>query len=162
MDLIVLVRHPAVAVAPGVCYGRLDVTLAEPATVPLAGFAGTVWTSPAQRCRAVAAAIGPHQVDLRLQEMDFGAWEGSRWDDVPRAELDHWAADIWQRGPPDGETGAALVARVTAFHDGLPRGDHLVVTHGGPLKVLGALLRGVPVDLAAAAPALGSVQRFRR
>ena len=118
---------------------------------------GTVWTSPAQRCRVVAEAIGPHRVDERLQEFDFGAWEGLRWDAVPRAALDAWAANPAGFAPPGGESGVALEARVRAFAAALPAGDHVVVTHGGPLKILVAVLRGEQVNLLAAPPALGSV-----
>lgn len=156
-------RHPAVRVAPGICYGRLDVALAEPVQPvldQLPTFAGTVWSSPSRRCRRVAEAIGPHRVDSRLQELDFGAWEGLPWDAVPREALDAWAADVHGFAPPDGESGAALVARVTRFHAELPPGDHVVVSHGGPLKVLAALVRGKPVDLLAPALALGSVTKL--
>ncbi len=159
--MITLVRHPAVA-AGGRCYGRTDLPLAVEGDAArlaarLAPVGGTVWTSPARRCRGVAAALGAHRVDPRLQELDFGAWEGLRWDDVPRAALDAWAADPWGFAPPGGESGAALVARVRAFRRALPPGDHVVISHGGPLKVLLALEGGGPVDLLAPAPALASV-----
>jgi alpha-ribazole phosphatase len=149
-------------VAPGVCYGRLDVPVTDQAAVAslvarLAGRGGTVWTSPAQRCRVVADAIGAAVVDQRLQELDFGDWEGLAWDDVPRAALDAWAADVAGFAPPGGESGTALIARVSAFTSALPSGDHVVVTHGGPLKVLTALLRSLPVDLLAPPPAMGSI-----
>jgi alpha-ribazole phosphatase len=157
------VRHPAALVPPGTCYGRLDLPVQDSASVRdiaarLSGFGGQVWSSPAQRCRAVAGAIGPHHLDDRLQELDFGAWEGVRWDDVPRHALDAWAADPAAFTPPGGESGAALIARVTSFYRDLGPGDHVVITHGGPLKVLGPLARGEGVDLLAPAPALGSVE----
>ncbi len=93
-------------------------------------------------------------------ELDFGAWEGQRWDDVPRAALDAWAADVWGFAPPRGESGGALVARVRAFHAELPAGDHVVISHGGPLKVLAALVAGRSVDLLAPPPVTGSVTVF--
>jgi alpha-ribazole phosphatase len=160
--LIALVRHPAADVAPGICYGRLDVPVTDQAAVAalvvrLAAFGGTVWSSPAQRCRVVANGLRDPVVDPRLQELDFGEWEGVAWDDVPRAALDAWAADVSGFAPPGGESGSALVARVRAFASALPAGDHVVITHGGPLKVLTAILRGVTVDLLAPAPALGSI-----
>jgi alpha-ribazole phosphatase len=160
--VIALVRHPPVAGA-GRCYGRTDLPLADPQSAValaarLAPLGGIVWTSPATRCRAVAEALGAYRVDDRLQELDFGAWENRPWDEVPRAALDCWAADPWGFTPPGGETGSALVARVTAFCDALPDGTHVVITHGGPLKVLTLVLQGRPVDLLAAAPAPGSIQ----
>jgi alpha-ribazole phosphatase len=124
----------------------------------LAGVRALLWSSPAQRCRVVVDAIGPYRVDDRLQELDFGTWEGLPWDDVPRAALDAWAAAPAMFAPPGGESGAALIARVTSFYRDLGPGSHIVVTHGGPLKVLGALARRRPVDLLAPAPSLGSVE----
>jgi alpha-ribazole phosphatase len=160
--LIVLARHPPTSMPPGLCYGRFDAMVADLAATAaliekLAAHGGTVWTSPASRCRVVADALGDPMIDPRLQELDFGDWEGLAWDDVPRAALDEWAADPIGFAPPGGESGAALVARVSAFAADLSDGNHRVITHGGPLKVLGALLRGWPVDLLAPAPACGSV-----
>ena len=162
--MIALVRHPAVD-APGRCYGRTDLALADTGAVALlagqlAGLGGTVWTSPSMRCRVVAEALGPHRVDDRLLELDFGAWEQQPWDDVPRDALDAWAADPWEFAPPGGESGRALVARVLAFHRDLPTGNHIVVSHGGPLKVLAAQIEARPVDLLARPPALGTITIF--
>ena len=117
----------------------------------------TIWTSPAQRCRLVAEALGAYRVDPRLQELDFGDWEGLPWDSVPRASLDEWAADPWSFAPPHGETGVALNARVQAFAAECATGDHVVITHGGPLKILTAILRGEPIDLLAPPPKPGAV-----
>jgi alpha-ribazole phosphatase len=162
---VVLVRHPTPLIAPGICYGRrMDL-----ATVPaenmvsdpaLAG-AQVVWTSPARRClylaQPIAAALGVKlNVDDRLHELDFGDWEGQPWSAIPRPDLDRWAADPMTFAPPGGESGAALIARIRSFQPGL-RQDCVVVSHGGPLKVLRALLCGETVDLLAPPPAIGSV-----
>ncbi len=172
--MIVLVRHPAVEVPPGIVYGRTDVPLAPGAD--LAGIvrhlpalsAFTLWSSPARRCTAVAGAIAAaHGVawrnDARLLELDFGAWEGAPWSGVPRADLDRWAASPTDFAPPDGESGASLIARVTAFHRELRHcpGPHVVVSHGGPLRLLAALAAGRAIDLLAPSPPLGSVQVFQ-
>ena len=159
--MITLVRHPPVD-AGGRCYGRLDLAVADPATAMaladrLKPLDGTIWTSPARRCRIVADALGGHCVDERLQELDFGEWEGVSWDDVPRASLDAWAADPWGFAPPGGESGRALVARVTPFARLCAEGDHVVISHGGPLKVLASVLLGEPIRLLSAPPAPGSV-----
>jgi alpha-ribazole phosphatase len=162
---VVLVRHPAPLIAPGVCYGRrLDIAAVPAGNLvsdPALAGAQLVWSSPARRCLEVAASISvsqmvPLRVDDRLQELDFGDWEGRPWSAIPRDDLDRWAADPLAFAPPRGESGASLIARVRSFRAGL-REDCVVVSHGGPLKVLGALLRGQAVDLLAAPPAIGSV-----
>ena len=96
--VIALVRHPPPHVAAGICYGSTDLGLADPASVAslavrLRALPGTLWTSPLRRCRSVADAVGPNLVEARLRELDFGAWEGLAWSDIPRAALDAWAAD---------------------------------------------------------------------
>jgi alpha-ribazole phosphatase len=169
---IALVRHPAALIAPGLCYGRTDIPLRTEsiAALPemagrLAGFAAqAVWSSPAARCVVTSEFIARDRevrpcVDARLLELDFGTWEGRNWDAVPRDELDRWADDPLVFAPPGGETGAALIARVKAFHrDLLARArDCIVVSHGGPLKVLSALLLNTPIDLLAPPPGLGSI-----
>ena len=165
---LILVRHPHPGIAPGHCYGRLDIGLGPDGEAALPALRDAlratgiarVFTSPARRCRRLAAllAVDPI-VDGRLQELDFGAWEGLAWDRVPREALDRWAADPDGFAPPGGESGAALHRRVAAFcadrrADGR---DAIVVTHGGPLRLLPALLRGEPPDLLAPAPSFGAI-----
>ena len=126
-----------------------------------------VRSSPSRRCREPAEALAdrlhvPLTLDPRLLELDFGAWEGMPWDQVPRPDLDRWAADLRGFAPPSGETGAALIARVSALHRDLmaEARPFLVVSHGGPLRLLAAMLRGEPSDLLAASPPMGTIQLF--
>jgi alpha-ribazole phosphatase len=169
---IALIRHLAPSIAPGICYGRLDVA-ADPATADqIAGLAANsallgasrIWTSPARRCRVLADALAvalpaAQTVDARLQELDFGAWEGKSWDTIPLAALDRWAASPLTFAPPGGESGAALVWRLRDFCADLTRDQQncVVVSHGGPLKVLIALSQGRDADLLTATPSMGSV-----
>ena len=163
--LITLVRHPAPDIEAGRCYGRLDIGLSAAGEADLPRLAarlrsGVVWTSPARRCRVLADLLSPTPVvDERLRELDFGAWEGVRWDEVPRGGLDAWAADLVGFAPPGGESGGALLGRTRAVCRDLlgQLDDVIVVAHGGPLKLLAAMLRGEPPDLLAPTPPLGSV-----
>lgn len=172
---LALIRHPAVRGGAGRCYGRLDLPLTEPghdippivtALGPLRG--AMILTSPLRRCAQLAEAIAaawaqaPPVRDARLLEMDFGAWEGRPWDEIPRAALDAWADDLLGFAPPGGESGAALLARVSAlWADVAARGKAcILVTHGGPLRILTALAEGCAPDLAAPAPPLGHVRVF--
>lgn len=169
---VALVRHLAPWIEPGVCYGRLDIGLHPSAEEQIAGLAANpalrgatrVWTSPAARCQRPADAIAralrvPLTIDPQLQELDFGAWEGQPWEAIGRGDLDRWAASPLTFAPPGGESGAGLLSRVRDFHARLRQDqqDCVVVSHGGPLKVLLALLVGSSVDLLAPAPPIGSV-----
>jgi alpha-ribazole phosphatase len=170
---IAFVRHTAVEVAPGTCYGRLDLPLAATAAediagvaARLAGFGATrIWSSPASRCRllaeALAAATSTDPVfDDRLLELHLGDWEGCSWDNVPRTDIDRWVADPLGFAAPGGEAGHTLISRVTAAFEEIAAhpGDHVVVTHGGPLRVLSALGRRTAIDLLSPAPGLGSIE----
>ena len=87
----------------------------------------------------------------------FRRLEGRPWLALPRAEVDRWIADPLRHSPPGGETGAALIARVRAFLGALGDGAHVVVSHGGPLKVIAALAAGREIDLWASPPGFGTV-----
>lgn len=148
-----LIRHPPPQVAAGICYGRLDL----PATGVEASAAALraqlpddlpVISSPLARCRALAEALHPSpRLVPALMEMDFGDWEGRRWDDIGAAALDAWAADLLHHAPPGGESVATLQARVLACLDALAAEGEaagIVVTHAGPMRVALGHARGLP------------------
>lgn len=170
--LVVLVRHMAVDVQTGTCYGRKDIPLRPDALERVPPMAakicaqgiGRVWTSPAVHCRVLADAVAALTattpvIEPCLQELNFGAWEGVPWDTVPRSELDRWAASPLRFAPPGGESGQEFLDRVDQAHRAICADgrDCVVVSHGGPLKVLAALFNGTVPDLRAPAPALGSI-----
>ncbi|MEM7768809.1 MAG: alpha-ribazole phosphatase family protein, partial [Pseudomonadota bacterium] len=138
---LILVRHTTPAVALGICYGQTDLDVresfpeeAQAVSDALPKFDRIV-TSPLQRCRKLADAMAkasgfPVEQDPRLIEMDFGSWEGTPWSDIPRAELDAWAADFLNARPHGGESVAVLRARtMEALSDWRDRGSEpLIVT----------------------------------
>ncbi|TSE36481.1 histidine phosphatase family protein [Tepidimonas charontis] len=128
MPTLWLVRHPAVEGATGRCYGRLDLRaqLAAVAAVAQRLHArlparARVVSSPAARAWGLAQALSalrptmpPPRIDARLHELDFGAWEGCPWDQIPPAVLDAWCTDFAHYAPGGGESVAALLGRVRA------------------------------------------------
>ncbi|KWU25942.1 alpha-ribazole phosphatase [Burkholderia sp. MS389] len=161
---VVLIRHPAVGIEPGVCYGRSDVPLAESADggaqavrMHLAELSAPspeqVRTSPLTRCASVAERLArafdvPLLGDDDWQEMDFGAWEMQRWDDIDRAALDAWAADLMHACAHGGESVARFVARVARQADALAAfdGPQWVVTHAGVIRAFASHVLRVPLD----------------
>jgi alpha-ribazole phosphatase len=164
---VVLIRHPAVSVDAGICYGNSDVPLAdgpETSAESLAVRLATlqvpaprvVLTSPLTRCATVAAALGSNfgctaSSDDSLKEMDFGSWELQRWDDIDRALIDAWAADFEGARVHGGESVAQFVARVRSWFDVFEQTRELspayVVTHAGVMRVIAALSLGLTVDV---------------
>ena len=148
-----LIRHPRPDVAPGICYGRSDLALAEDATSAAAALRPLLpedlplFSSPLTRCRSLAAALHPApQLDARLLELDFGDWEMRAWADIDRAALDRWAAAPQECAPPGGESIAALRARVADFLSHLARcglASAALVTHAGVMKVCAAEMLGL-------------------
>ena len=144
---LVMLRHTRPNIDEGVCYGHTDIEVAASfekeshavvAKLPAISF---IVSSPLQRCRKLADEIAAPlgytvQIDPRLQEMNFGRWEGVAWDHIPRAELDAWAADFYFSRPHGGESVSHLKTRVDAAISDLRResGNGLVVTHGGVIR----------------------------
>lgn len=151
--LVHLVRHPRPDVAAGCCYGRSDLQ-ADQADIARvldelrqAGLDGLpVVSSPLARCAGLARAIHPAPAfDARLAEMDFGAWELRQWDDIPRAEVDAWNADLLDYRPGGGESVMDVAARVAAFRADLLCSGHaavLVICHAGTIRLLASLHAG--------------------
>lgn len=110
-----------------------------------------VYSSPLQRCAklAEALAIGETQLDIRLQELNFGAWELLPWDSIPRKVFDRWASDYAHQAPPDGESFLQLHARASHFLSevqNLCSGQNIaVVTHGGVIRALLAKVLNIPL-----------------
>lgn len=171
---LILVRHPRPLVATGVCYGSTDLdvaaeqidTVANALAAELAGplSAGApVYSSPLRRCASLAAKVaGPAVIhDPRLVEMHFGAWEMQPWDDIPRAAIDSWAADMTRYRPGGGESVLQMAARVAAFHADMRRlalrqPVAIVICHAGTMRLLAACHAGLTLEemalQAAAAP----------
>ena len=147
-----LIRHPKPLIEPGRCYGRFDMPAENSLTVAHALAADLpsgvpVWTSPLRRCHELAGLLHPAPiVDQRLAEMDFGAWEGRLWDEIPRAELDAWAADVAGYAPPGGESPLALQRRALDFVASLAVEEAIIVTHAGVIRTLLAHWQRLPPE----------------
>jgi len=158
-----LIRHPPPLGMAGICYGATDVS-AEPAAPFAAALRAELppglplWSSPLQRCRDLAMALHPTPIfDDRLREMNFGAWEGRPWAEIPRAEVDAWAADVAGYAPPGGESAQQLQQRALAFIAALTVAEAALVTHAGVIRCLSAHANGrTLVDCLDVRPAFGS------
>ena len=143
--LLYLVRHPEPLGGHGRCYGRTDLAV-HPRSVE----------------RTVAALRVPMIAD-DLQEMDFGAWEGRPWAQIPRDELDAWARDVWCHAPGGGESAGMVAQRWQRWiaQRAAAGGSAVAVTHAGVIRVALASSR-VPDagDVAIMRIAFGAVYRI--
>ena len=161
MSNIYYVRHTKVDNPLGLCYGRYDIDLLEAsykselsALKKALPFSFTkVFSSPASRCQRLAKDLSGKItpiLDERLYEMDFGAWEGTPWSQLPREKTQKWTDDIIHAAPCGGESFEALYRRALQFKSemkaGLENDDTvLVATHKGVLWAL--LAEFLEVDL---------------
>ena len=158
---IYLVRHPRPEVPAGHCYGRSDLTASEAdvervlTALANQGLPGAmpVYASPLARSAVLAQRLSPAPAfDVRLAEMDFGAWEMRSWDDIPRSEIDAWSADLLHYHPGGGESVMDVAARVAGFDADMRREGHaqaLIICHAGTMRLLHSLhLGGTLVEAA--------------
>ncbi len=151
---LILVRHPKPLCEKGVCYGRLDLEC-EPQALSEAvlrfenlASASLIFTSPARRARDLAARLSTQTlVDDRLQELNFGDWEGRRWQDLGREAIDAWSQGLPDLAPPNGEALTAMADRCTSWLDSIRSSESPVfaVTHAGPIRLIKAILNGEPL-----------------
>ena len=153
-----LVRHAQPLVAPGICYGATNVPADATATLQAAqALALTlppgidVMSSPLQRCEQLAISIQelrpdlPYTTDPRLKEMNFGCWEGQRWDDIAASELAQWTDNFghWRFGGIESVQDvmtrvASLLSETRASGN-----DAVWVTHAGVIRAATLLAQGV-------------------
>ncbi|MES1183125.1 MAG: histidine phosphatase family protein [Myxococcales bacterium] len=155
MSAIWLVRH-APTLGQGVCYGQSDVAvtlepveaaraIGESWTELVRGDPPEIWTSPWARTQPVAEELARRfgvacQVDARLSELSFGAWEGRAFSEIERtdsARFQRWMRAYEVEAPPSGETAAQLRARVAQWLEErrTSRKTVLAVSHAGVIRM---------------------------
>lgn len=159
--MIWLVRHARPLIEPGVCYGALDVAADLEATRVAAQTLAKrlpkqaeVYVSPLQRCELLAHVLYglrpdlSYKTDARLVEMNFGVFEGLRWDSISQQAYDDWTADFWQHRFGGVESVAEFMARVAlawdeAFSTRADGRAQVWITHAGVIRAASLLSMGV-------------------
>ena len=108
---VYLIRHTAVDVPSGTCYGQTDVplksTFEAEAAQTLRNLSGThfdhVYSSPLSRARRLAGYCGypDPECDDRLMEINFGEWEMQRFDAISDPRLQEWFDDYFHVAATD-------------------------------------------------------------
>ncbi len=152
-----LVRHAQPLIAPGVCYGATDVAAEPQATLAAAQILSKtlpqsicVVSSPLERCQSLARCLQGlrpdliYAVDNRLAEMDFGHWEGRRWDSIPQAEFDCWTADFSEYRFGGKASVNEFMQRVASLWDeNQGKGSDVTwITHAGVIRAATLISRG--------------------
>ncbi len=154
MQTLYLIRHTTPDIAPGICYGQLDIDVAD----SFAAEANNVLhylpplqlilTSPLLRTRRLAEHLAQVQhcalrSDARLLEKHFGAWEGKAWDDIARGEIDAWGDDFMGYASKGGESAQQVMQRVKNLLSEvaqLPQKNIALVAHAGSIRAMLAVM----------------------
>lgn len=142
---IYLIRHTAVDVAPGICYGQTDVPLkktfeSEALLVKdkLKNLdVETAFSGPLSRCTGLArfCGFGNCVLDKRLKELNFGNWETRNWNDL---DMSVWNTDRINTPAPNGESFMQMYNRVASFFEEIKINNTFtsvaVFTHGGVIS----------------------------
>lgn len=148
-----LLRHAAVQLEAGLCYGASDVpadlALTQQAASAMAGVLPSglpVRVSGLVRAAQLARALGALRpdlplavVDVRLNEMDFGEWELQAWNAVPRIAFDRWMANFGQHRFGGAESTQMVLNRVAAAleEQRAARVDEAMwITHAGVIRAV--------------------------
>lgn len=155
---IYLIRHTQTAADQGLCYGQSDIALADSFPDEMAKLHDKlpefdddckVFSSPLTRCLQLAETFSDTvTTDARLQELDFGAWEGKRFDDIEADALQHWTSNFVTAAPPNGENFEDLYLRTGSFWQTLlstKAEQILVITHAGVIRALLARALNLPL-----------------
>lgn len=158
MDLL---RHGATVMNGRYC-GSTDVALSDEGYAAMQrSTEGKRWrrivSSPLARCARFAEVLSatlrvPLHIDARWRELHFGEWEGRHASEIDEDALGAFWRDPIAHAPPGSEPLTAMQSRVqTASEEWLADADHhgtLVITHGGPIRVLLAAAQGLPLHRA--------------
>lgn len=145
--VIYMIRHTAVDIASGSCYGWLNVMPDSSYEASLKTLRNklsnldlaAIYSSPLVRCSQLAQDLFNEQIryDDRLKEMHFGRWEGASWMDIYKEdEGKRWFDNYLTARCPDGESFVDLFTRVGRFFAELPHTDTpvCIVTHAGVIR----------------------------
>ena len=160
MQTLYLIRHTTPDIAPGICYGQLDIDVADSFAneahdvLRLLPPLQLILTSPLLRTRRLAEHLAQAQGcelrnDARLLEKHFGAWEGKAWDDIDRREIDAWADNFMGYAAQGGESAQQVMQRVQNLLSEvaqLPQKNIALVAHAGSIRAMLALMGEVALE----------------
>lgn len=166
---VYLLRHGEL-VQKGILCGRTDIALSDLGKQQLIAATNKLptishcFSSPLKRCRDFAEQFCQKngltlQVSEQLQEMNFGDWDGARyqtlWQTSPT--LGEFWQNPWQCLPPNGESMTSFTERVDDFWQNLisqlsqanidkcDSSNILVFSHGGVIRYLLAKVLGLAI-----------------
>jgi len=157
---VLLIRHTAVEVAPGICYGQTDVplksTFEQEAEIVKGALLShepfdAVYTSPLSRCARLAVYCGYPDAILenRIMEINFGEWEMQPYAEIQDPRLQEWYDDYLNVRATGGESFMILYERVVSFLEELKTEQYSKVAlfcHGGSILCAQVYAKTISVE----------------
>lgn len=154
---IYLIRHIEPDLEKGICYGQLDVPIPtnykeqhEGIIANLPKDYDAIYSSPLTRCKLLSQQISKNVIfDDRLMEVNFGDWEGKKWDNINQTELNHWMENYIEVAPSNGESLTQLIIRFSSFMNDFKKKNFkkvIIVTHAGIIRSAMNVLNNIPID----------------
>jgi len=175
---IICIRHTAVDVSKGICYGQKNVNVSSSYPEELLqikeklksmDIPDKIYTSPLLRCFNLAEDLFPDYSviqDTRLEELNFGVWEGKTWDEIyaqkkGRYWMDHYLSVCC----PKGESYQDLKNRILSFCSEislLKSSNIVLVTHAGVIRIIRSVITKEPIEkmFSDFSPEYGGVYKF--
>ncbi|MGH8531197.1 MAG: histidine phosphatase family protein [Gammaproteobacteria bacterium] len=128
------------------------------AALPEDDYWDRIVSSPLERCAGFARELSrcrslPMELNQDLREMHFGAWEGRTAADLAAIDaeaLTRFWRDPFKYTPPGAETLSQLQSRtlgtLKALMTQYRRQRLLLITHGGPIRILLCQALGKPIE----------------
>ncbi|ANQ52734.1 alpha-ribazole phosphatase [Flammeovirga sp. MY04] len=153
---VYIVRHTAVDVPKGICYGQTDVALKQEQEAAFERIKAQLPTtidflisSPLSRCTQLSTFLtDDFTTDPRLMECNFGDWEMMAWDDIPRDAMDTWGNDFVYQAPPNGESLHQVYQRVFDVHKELiklPHATVVIIAHASVVRIFHHIYQNIPL-----------------
>lgn len=155
MELFVI-RHTEVNNPENLCYGNIEMPLVKNYEKITKKFFDNlpkniekIFSSPSKRCTDLLECMNlEFSKRKELKELDFGDWEGRRWSEINKADLNTWMNDFIYKSPKNGEKMIDLYNRVIDFTKNIftmNLSKVLFVTHAGVIRAL--LSKGLEISL---------------
>ena len=146
MELFVI-RHTEVDNPENLCYGNIEMPLVKNYEKITKKFFDNlpkniekIFSSPSKRCTDLLECMNlEFSKRTELKELDFGDWEGRRWSEINKADLNTWMNDFIYKSPKNGEKMIDLYNRVIDFTKNIftmNLSKVLFVTHAGVIRAL--------------------------
>lgn len=157
---IYLVRHSEIYNPNKLCFGQSEMPLEENFTVKFDWIKEQLildentayYSSPLRRCTKLASYLSDDKftTDDRILDLNYGAWEMKKWDEISSKELTNWKADFVNYKIKKGESFSELYERAVDFYEetiaNCETQNMVIVTHASVIRSIASHILDFPLE----------------